>query len=100
MLRKERTEEHVRGRPKDHASNMQTEFHGTAKTRNSMCRGKNAEAPKATKFRVGGETPKIRIHEILCDGGKSPKIRKYGISCDMEFRVLAKYGIPCFDGKT
>jgi hypothetical protein len=74
MLRKEQKEEHVRGRPKDHTSNMQTEFRGTAKTRNSVCRRKNAEASKVTKFRVGGETPKIRKHEIPCDGGKSLKI--------------------------
>jgi hypothetical protein len=46
MLCKEQTEEHVRGRPKDHTSNMQTEFCGKAKTRNFMCRQKNAEAPK------------------------------------------------------
>jgi hypothetical protein len=32
MLRKEQTEEHVRGRPKDHTSNMQVEFRGKAKT--------------------------------------------------------------------
>jgi flagellar biosynthesis GTPase FlhF len=32
MLHKERIEEHVRGRPKDHTSNMQLEFRGKAKT--------------------------------------------------------------------
>jgi hypothetical protein len=32
-LRKERTEEHVWGRPKYHTTNMQSELHGRAKTR-------------------------------------------------------------------
>jgi hypothetical protein len=32
MIRKERIEEHVRGRPKDHTSNMQLEFRGKANT--------------------------------------------------------------------
>jgi hypothetical protein len=106
MFHKERTEEHVRGRPKDHMSNMQTEFHGTPKTRNSVCRRENAEAPKATEFRVstgrrqssksygipcvGGKSPKPRKHENPCDRGKSLKRRKYGMSCDLEFRVVAK----------
>jgi hypothetical protein len=93
MLRNERTEEHVRGCLKDHTSNMQTDFRGTTKTRNSVCRPKNTEAPKATEFRVskgrrrsgksygilcvGGETSKPRKHEITCDGGhaENPKIR-------------------------
>jgi hypothetical protein len=106
MLCKERREEHVRGRPKDHTSYMHTEFCGTAKTRKSVCGLENAEAPKATKFRVstgrhrsggsyripcvGGKTPKPRKHEISCDGGKSPKTRKYGIPCDTKFRVVVK----------
>jgi hypothetical protein len=106
MLRKEGTEEHVRGRPKDHTSNMQTEFRGTLKTQNSVCRQENAEALKATKFRVstgrrrsGGKTSKPRKHEIPCDGGKSPKTRKYGIPCDTKFCVVAKIRNSVFPRK-
>jgi hypothetical protein len=93
MLRKERTEEPGQGRPKDHTSNMQTEFCGTVKTRNSVCRRKNAEALKATKFCVDEKTPKLRKHEIPCVGGKTLKIRKYGILCvgeSTKFRVSAE----------
>jgi hypothetical protein len=66
MLRKERTEEHVRGHPKHHTSNMQLEFRGKAKTRrygtpcdtenrvspktrNSVCRREDAEDTKTRK---------------------------------------------------
>jgi hypothetical protein len=89
-LRMERTEEHVRGRLKDHTINMQTELRGKAKTRRH---GK----PYDTETRV------------------TPKTRSHGNPCDTEFRMFQKtrnsvwngmpcvfeeHEFPCINGKT
>jgi hypothetical protein len=94
MLCKERTEEHVRGRPKDHTSNMQTEFRGTAKTRNSVGRRKH-EIPC-----VGGKTPKLRrLRNSMYrrEDAEAAKATEFRVSAERrqnsentEFRVLAK----------
>jgi hypothetical protein len=103
MLRKERTVE-------------QTEFRGKAKTRNFVCRQKNAEAPKTrrygipcdTKFYVWAKTrssvwdgiPYVPgKHETLCIGRKTPKTRRYRTPCDTKFCVWAKTRKPCAGGK-
>jgi hypothetical protein len=91
MLRKERTKEHIRGRPKDHTSNMQTEFRVSTGRRRS---GESHGIPC-----VGRKSPKPRKHEIPCDSGKSPKTRKYGTPCDTEFLVEAKIRNSVFPQK-
>jgi hypothetical protein len=91
MLRKQRTKEHVRGRPKDHTSNMQTEFRVSTGRRRS---GKSHGIPC-----VGGKSPKPGKHEIPCDRGKSPKTRKYRTPCDTEFRVEANIRNSVFPRK-
>jgi hypothetical protein len=73
MLHKQQTEEHVRGHPKDHTSNIQTEFRVLTGRRRS---GESYGIPCD-----GGKSPKTRKHENPCDCGKSPKARKYGIPC-------------------
>jgi hypothetical protein len=64
MLRKERTKEHVQGRPKDHTSNMQTEESGEApKRRNSASWRKDAETPErrnSASRQKNAETPNSR----------------------------------------
>jgi hypothetical protein len=64
-LRMDRTEEHVRGRSKDHTTNMQSKLRGRAKTRRH---GK----PCDTETRA------------------TPKTRRHGNPCDMEFCVFQK----------
>jgi hypothetical protein len=89
MLHNERTEEHARGRPKDHTSNMQLEFRGKAKTRRhgTPCDTENRVSPK-TRNSVWNGIPCVSgKHKISCVGGKTPKTRKHGNPCDTESHV-------------
>jgi hypothetical protein len=102
-LRKERTEEHVRGRPKEHTTKMQFGLRGRVKTR----RHRN---PCDTEFRVSQKTQNSvwygmpcdsEEHEFLCVSGKTPKTRKHGNPCDTESRVnWRKHGKSCELTKT
>jgi hypothetical protein len=119
-LRKERTEEHVRGRSKDHTTNMQSELRGRAKTRRhgNPCDTESRVTPKTrrhgnpcdTEFRVSQKTRNSvwnrmpcdsEKHEFPCVSGKTPKTRKHGNPCDMGSRVnWQKHGKPCEPTKT
>jgi hypothetical protein len=103
MIRKERTDEHVRGHLKDHTSNMQLEFRGKAKTRRygTPCDTENRVSPK-TRNSVWNGIPCISgKHEIPCVGGKTSKTRKHGNPCDTKSRASwRKHGNPCKSTKT
>jgi hypothetical protein len=100
-LRKERTEEHVRGCPKDHTTNMESELRGRAKTwrHGNPCDTESCVTPKTrrhgnpcdTEFRVSQKTRNSvwngmpcdsEKHEFPCVGGKTPKTRKHGKPCE------------------
>jgi hypothetical protein len=98
MPRKERTEQHVRGRPKDHTSNMQWEFREKVKTRRYgiPCHTKNRVLPKTRNYVWDGIPCLSEKHEIPCVSRKTLKIRKHGNPCDTENRVSwRKHGKPC-----
>jgi hypothetical protein len=96
-LCKERTEEHVRGHPKDHTTNMQFGLCGRVKTRRhgNTCDTESHVTPKTrrhgnpcdTEFRVFQKTRNSvcnimpcdsEEHEFPCVSGKTPKTRKHG----------------------
>jgi hypothetical protein len=96
----ERTDKHVRGRLKDHATDMQKEIRGRAKPRSH---GNSCD----TKFRVfqkprnsveNGKPCGSEEHEFSCVYGKT---RKHGKSCDTKNRVNRReHGKPCEPTKT
>jgi hypothetical protein len=115
--RMEQIEEHVRGRPKDRTTNMQSEIRGRAKTRRhgKPCNTKTRVTPETrshgnpcdTEFRVFQKTRNsvwngmpcdFEEHEFPCVYGKT---RKHGNLCDTESRVnRRKHGKPCEPTKT
>jgi hypothetical protein len=100
---KERIEKHVQGRPKDHTSNMQSEFREKAKTRRYgiPCDTENSVSPKTRNSVWNGIPCVSEKHEIPCVGGKMPKIRKHGNPSDTKIRVSwRKHGNPCESTKT